>query len=259
MKTILFFAASLAYSCVFAQDPEVTSYLFGSGGGTEIQPGIQITYSIGEPVMGLRQTNNPTVNALQGFQQPEDMFGSLPVEWIRFEARADGPRQNRLEWTIQNLGNLSHFLVERSVDGQTFAGRYQMPAIESGDLLDTYVWYDDDFPEAILYYRIQSVDYDGTTSYSTIQLIDRRGRDLPAEVQIYPNPTTGTIWLLWPNDTEPTPYDWQLLDACGRLVMQLSSSQTAGDRIDLGALPKGVYFYQLKAGEDAQRGRLVIK
>ncbi|MEM6877542.1 MAG: hypothetical protein AAF544_03205, partial [Bacteroidota bacterium] len=71
MRTILIFAASLAYSCVFAQDPEVTSYLFGSGGGTDIQSGIQVTYSIGEPVVGLRQTENPTVNALQGFQQPE--------------------------------------------------------------------------------------------------------------------------------------------------------------------------------------------
>ena len=237
---------------------QISSYLFGSGGGTEIQTNIQITYSIGETVVGLRGVGDPTsLYGLQGFQQVDAFFNPLPVEWLRFSARADGPDRNRLDWAIIDLGGLSHFMIERSLDGYTFAGRDRVEASHAPVAEQHYLWYDQDIQTGTVYYRIRQFDQDGSSSLSIVQVVVREEGLGPAEVQIFPNPTQDLIYLAWPDNQEPDKPEWRLYDVRGRLLQALGPGALASRQIDLSHYPPGTYFYELSDRIQTQRGRLI--
>jgi hypothetical protein len=72
-----------------------------------------------------------------------------------------------------------------------------------------------------------------------------------AELQVYPNPSTGPFTLSW-QSTATEPYSLMLYDAQGRAVQTHSGQATAGHnavQLELSHLPSGIYFGRLTAGD----------
>lgn len=75
-----------------------------------------------------------------------------------------------------------------------------------------------------------------------------------APLRLYPNPTDGAVWL------SALPADGQLsvLDSAGRAVLQ--RRLPAGDhRVDLSALPRGVYQLHFRSAAGLATGRVVVE
>ena len=110
---------------------------------------------------------------------------TLPVALSKFTATAQGNTVH-LHWETTGERNSDKFIVERSSDGQQFVAIGQRKAQGNTEQSTSYDLRDQNPPSGTSYYRLQQVDLDGTTSYSTIRAITI---DLPAiTISLYPNP-----------------------------------------------------------------------
>lgn len=75
------------------------------------------------------------------------------------------------------------------------------------------------------------------------------------DMQVYPNPTTGWIWLEQESLTGPA--DLHLFNGVGQVVVQRTVSQSK-QQVDLTGLPNGVYLLCLSNGEGVWRKHISI-
>jgi len=74
-------------------------------------------------------------------------------------------------------------------------------------------------------------------------------------IQIYPNPTTSELRITV-DDARLADMQWQLYDALGREVLQLTLA--AGENlVSVGHLPEGVYMWSVAQLGDA-KGKVVV-
>jgi hypothetical protein len=94
------------------------------------------------------------------------------------------------------------------------------------------------------------VTIDGTSSAPTVELVDERAA--------YPNPARTSAMI--PLDVTAETARVQLVDAMGRVVVDLRDAATSADgiRVDVSDVPDGAYFYRVDADGTARTGRVVV-
>ena len=90
----------------------------------------------------------------------------LPVELTSFTAKSNGSSVG-LKWTTATESNASHFDITRSVDGSKFASIGKVSVTGSGS---TYNYTDFSPIKGNNYYQLVSVDNDGTSKTSSIEV-----------------------------------------------------------------------------------------
>lgn len=111
----------------------------------------------------------------------------LPVELTAFTATAESPAAVRLAWATASEKNSQAFEVERSVDGTSFARLGTVAAAGSSSNTRSYGFADARLPGvALLYYRLQQVNLDGSSSYSAVRAVTLK--EAAAGLALYPNP-----------------------------------------------------------------------
>lgn len=165
---------------------------------------------------------------------------ALPVTLLSFTGRADGDR-NRLQWTTATERDATYFNVEHSADGVNFKAIGNIKASNKADG-STYSL-DDNTPFNLSYYRLQSIDTDGSAEYSPIISIYRNGRGFGVE-RVYPNPTTNNTTVVYTAETN-TITTFTLTNALGVQLSSVSAIAQNGSNvqtINMNNLTAGVYF-----------------
>jgi hypothetical protein len=99
--------------------------------------------------------------------------GALPVELLYFEG-TKFPKSNYLEWATATEHNSSHFIVEKSEDGNTWTSIGQQWAAINSIQEIHYDLIDDNVYPVINYYRLKQFDIDGENKeYGPIALDNR--------------------------------------------------------------------------------------
>lgn len=112
----------------------------------------------------------------------------LPLQWLTFK----GGLQNNaalLQWETANESNTSHFVIERSIDGNNFSniGTVAAAGNNTGALKYTYTDYAATLQSSsLLYYRLKQVDLNGASTYSKVITIELKSSGYT--VFLYPNP-----------------------------------------------------------------------
>lgn len=109
------------------------------------------------------------VSGFSGFFVQTNIY-SLPVTWVSFTA----DNQNGsvlLKWQTAQEANSSHFIIEHSADGQTFASVGSLPAAGNSNSPRNYSFVHSAPQEGNNFYRLQQVDADGRFNYSSITTI----------------------------------------------------------------------------------------
>ncbi|MGI4823653.1 MAG: beta strand repeat-containing protein [Janthinobacterium lividum] len=179
--------------------------------------------------------------------------GPLPVTLTQFTAQASG-RAVQLAWQTASEVNSDHFIVERSLDGRTFTPLQTVLAAGNSTTPRTYAALDAQAQTtgaSQLYYRLRSVDRDGTSAYSAVQVVALT----PAAVglALFPNPTTNNATtLIGASAGERI----QVLDALGRVITTATANANGVAQLMLPAgVASGVYV--VRAGSQALR--LMVK
>ncbi len=188
-----------------------------------------------------------------------DLYAArLPLTLLSFSGTRQD-RYNALQWITSMEDNVSHFEVERSVDGVNYSTITNVPAknLPAGasytynDLLSGIN------PADNFYYRLKMVDIDGQFTYSGIILL----RANPESDLVVTNPFSGNLTITYTSRQVQT-IKIDLYDAKGRWLMRRIISVQAGvNRVDLQniqALSAGNYILQL-SGKDIQYTRKLVK
>ncbi|MEM8888941.1 MAG: T9SS type A sorting domain-containing protein [Bacteroidota bacterium] len=169
-------------------------------------------------------------NYVQSYQSS----GIFPVEWLDVRAQK-GAYGVKLSWHVAE-SNVRHYQIQRRGENSLWEQIASLNSVGDGEN-----FYEFDDPEAQktsnLNYRILSVDYDGTISYSKTLEIQAGG-----EMFVYPNPLNPKLESLKFNQEVELA---ELFDLTGRKVGETSQSQEMLLSQDL--LP-GSYF--LKVSEN---------
>lgn len=157
--------------------------------------------------------------------------GVLPVTLLSFNAKAFN-QTVVLKWKATSEVNLSHYLVQRSIDGLSFETLTSVKANNRAGVFD-YGFIDQSPLFGSNYYQLVSVDTDGKTSVSNLQVVNLGA---PIILSVYPNPTHGTL-----NISGLTKGDIvKVVDLLGK-VLNVEQSNTNVMNLNIANANSGIY------------------
>ena len=167
-------------------------------------------------------------------------FSALPLELLSFSGQSTG-NTNLLEWKTANESNTMWHLIERSerpdLDGWTEAGRVGAAGFNSGEVYYQFV---DKKPKKQAYYRLRTIDRDGSEQYSEVIFLERT--DEPAGLRIYPTIVQDVLYLQTYSNVESI-RDMRIVNAAGMIEMNLVGTTALEEhKINVSELPAGHYF-----------------
>ena len=181
----------------------------------------------------------------------------LPIDLISFEGDVM-ENYNMLSWETSSEENTEAHIIERSIDG-----RDNWEVIGAVDAVG-YTYEENQYkledrnPIAKAYYRLKSVDFDGSSSYSDIILLERKISSFEI-VNISPNParTSVSIDFQVPQNSQ---YTIRMTNMIGQIVyleqMNLNAGVYSND-INIAAFTNGVYFITIENGLESLVHKIV--
>ncbi|MCS7073854.1 MAG: T9SS type A sorting domain-containing protein, partial [Bacteroidia bacterium] len=159
----------------------------------------------------------------------------LPVEIVAFTAQPVGSTV-LLRWEVTAERNLSKYVIERSIDKIT-----TNPVGEISAVGNHYYQFSDLLPlTGRTYYRLKSVDFDGSIQYSNwveVFISDN------IQFSIFPNPVSGSAVQVKTNYSE---FTITVVDLTGKTILSVSGNQGISE-IPANLLSKGIYFIKITA------------
>ncbi|HMI77242.1 MAG TPA: PQQ-dependent sugar dehydrogenase [Ferruginibacter sp.] len=176
----------------------------------------------------------------------------VPVTMLQFNAKAF-TGYNELKWKTTNEQNLSHYEIEFSSDGMNYiiAGRTNAmnSPVENNysfrHLLSSFTK---------LFYRIKSIDKDGSNTYSNVIALDSKER---TDIKVYPTLITGNHL----NIISAKPVDQvSFFSADGKNVFQTKLNDLSGTiSISIPRIPKGLYIVRVKLKDEYVYEKVLIQ
>lgn len=178
--------------------------------------------------------------------------GVLPVTISTFTASLVNNR-TQLKWSVGTENKVNRYEIERSQNGIDFTKVTEVSANGSASYNAT----DNHPPVGVNYYRLVSIDNDGTIAvYAAIQTV--KVTSLAGEsVQVYPNPVKGNVINLTLNGYAAGNYTYKLVNAAGATVQQGNVSYGSSNVTIATTASAGVYVLYLSNGNSVVKTKLV--
>ena len=187
----------------------------------------------------------------------------VPVEMITFTASVRNS-QVQLLWSTASELNNRGFEIERSVnDASNFTSVGFVDGKGNSTEINYYSFNDNPQVSGAnqIYYRLKQIDFDGTSTYSSIVNVSY---DVPAEFvlnQNYPNPFNPTTKISYFVPKESF-VSLKVFDFLGRevktLVNEMKSTGSYELSFDASNLPSGTYFYTLMTDNYTATKKMII-
>lgn len=151
----------------------------------------------------------------------------LPVDFIDLQAELKGDAVEVM-WSTAAEEGASHYIVERSADAFDYLPIGTVQAAGNTSTLSSYSFLDEAPLEGLNYYRVQQVDSDGSTMYSSADhAIYRKGG---TSMVVFPNPAGDILWASF-EMPEDDAVIWRVLNAAGQLIEQDLYQGTKGNML----------------------------
>lgn len=199
---------------------------------------LYLDWSVGE--IAVTTIGSSEILLSQGLLQPDAAY-AFPVTLIYFTGKAVD-QQNELSWATSEETNNDYFEVERSSNGIIFSMLDRVSGAGNHNVKKTYSMTDAS-PYPHTYYRLKQVDYDGTTSYSSIIYVKQAASQ---RFSLYPNPTGGMLNLAAKEGGAPLHI--VIYDFNGRKILQKTYLPASVMSIDVQHLIKGKYIMKVERG-----------
>lgn len=190
-------------------------------------------------------TGTVTSNAVSTFSPFTLAYVSfpIPIKLLSFTGwRKTGVTY--LHWVTENEQDVSHFAVQRSFDGVSFTTIGNVTARNRG-IKEIYSFDDLTGFTGVAYYRLSSIDNDGSYSYSKVIIVSETA--LTGSAFVVLNPIRSSITIF--NRNAPAGmYAYSLFSSSGQMILKgdISLGSNAAGIIRLPVkIPYGIYTLQL--------------
>jgi uncharacterized repeat protein (TIGR03803 family) len=185
---------------------------------------------------------------------------TLPVNLVNVRAAQKATGSIQVEWTTLTETNTERFDVEKSTDGQTFSKIGTVAARGNSTARADYQLLDNQAQAGSNYYRIKTIDQNGTAQYSNVVRVNVGNSN--RSITVYPNPVTTNTISLQLGNLERGKYTVTLTNNLGQqlyssIIEHNGGSSTQTLRIN-GSFPKGTYQIQV-LGDDVRMTMQLIK
>ncbi len=162
---------------------------------------------------------------------------TLPVDLLSFKASVVS-NDVLLDWTTSSEINAKEFIIERSKNGRTFT---DIAKVAAKNFLNGSAYsFTDPAVSGQVYYRLKSLDKDGSTKYSNIITV-RVSDLLVTRLTVFPNPVATHCSVSYPVATTKASVSIYREDGSkvGEYAIAIGSTQRS---IDVSSLNSGHYF-----------------
>ena len=228
-------------------------------GSTVAAPNVSIsgTYDAAITTFSLAMGNLVLPNSANA--TPIAFTAPLPIDLLDFNAKPLA-KSNMIEWSTASERNAAWHIVERSKDG---VGNWErigkVQAAGTSTVVKKYAL-EDKAPLATSYYRLRSVDFDGSEDRSKVVVVHRKS-GIFGVTSVYPSPTTDKVNVQYESNEE-SGVTFQMFDITGRLVMQQKAQALKGinmAELDMTSLAVGVYTIQVMTESEISSQVKVVK
>lgn len=162
------------------------------------------------------------------------------------EMNAEG---NNLMWSTATENNCQEMVLEHSTNGSDYSDIARIRSLADGGTSEeelNYGYLHKDAPFGVNYYRLKSINLDGTRAYH--KDIVTLTKEVPAaNVRVYPNPTKDLLNLDF-NAAQQGQVRVKILDMTGRVVKVVQVQVNQGENsvgVGIGEFPQGIYTIQM--------------
>lgn len=171
-------------------------------------------------------------------------FAALPIELVSFIGTT-AQSINLLQWETLTEKNVQWHIVERSTNGAQWTEIGRKPgSLDSQEPLPYEL--EDRKPLAKAYYRLRSVDFDGTEHLSHTILLSRKSGDF-GMISVFPSPARDHVTVQFESFTEEN-VRIHIRDIRGATILEQQFAAEKGVNqasIDLTHFPSGIYMVHL--------------
>lgn len=183
----------------------------------------------------------------------------LPIELYEFSAKYSHDAV-LLKWTTLMEANNKEFIIKRSINGTDFTEIARIIGAGHTNSRKHYTYKDKNLSSGIYYYRLEQVDYDGKLSVLGVRMV--KIHIDPSTVSVFPNPTTGPIYLMLPS-TFGKSVKVTIANLSGQIVHSetlQSKEQAVQHQLKLNKpMASGLYFIGIDSETSKQQLKLMIK
>jgi hypothetical protein len=170
---------------------------------------------------------------------------ALGVVMLDYKAKLDNDGESIFSWEVTQENEVSHYIVERSTDGNNFTELERVLPINDPEKRLAYQVIDKNPVSGNNYYRLKQIDIDKTEYTYKRLAITKRALD----VQIYPNPIKEDLNINFGKDLDAGT-EIAVYDILGNLVYKdVLGKRTSSHKIDMNQCTKGIYFLSIKSDE----------
>lgn len=185
------------------------------------------------------------LNSMGRFSSSGQNFTTLPISDIKLNGVANQQAIN-LSWNTINEVGVSHFIIEKSIDGQIFSTISKIPSKSSQTKDNSYSITDKNPISGTNYYRVRGIDTDGTETQSAILAVNFN-LSSNEHFTVFPNPSTKLIKVRY-YATNAQPVTLSVASSIGKTeLMKVFQPQIGINefQMDVTILPNGLYFLKL--------------
>jgi hypothetical protein len=172
----------------------------------------------------------------------------LPVELAKFDAKAAGEKIE-LSWTTYSERNLYEFIIEKSSDAMNWQKLAEI--YPSGNTYDIYSYSTTDpLPfQGINYYRLVSVDFDGSRKQSAIASVVFSG-----SFDYWYLQDEREFTLYFP---EKMSHSFHIIDINGKIAASMQANNEKSIRVPKENIPPGIYMIAVDGVRDIKNKLLI--
>jgi 3',5'-cyclic AMP phosphodiesterase CpdA len=209
------------------------------GASTTLTPSFIDTYKWSTGATSKSITVSPAASAeyqvTDGLNCVTDVFKvnvtpPLPVKLISFEGSASAENLISLKWSTAYETNSQHFVIERSLDGNSFQQVATVDAANTSGQETKYTWNDETSVNIVnhdsAYYRLKMVDNGGKFTFSRILAIKINLITKTVDIEVVPNPALANAVQLRLAGKSTAEADLLLTDQSGRILLKKSVTLT---------------------------------
>jgi Secretion system C-terminal sorting domain len=173
-----------------------------------------------------------------------------------FNVQNKGNFTNEISWRAENEEQVKEYFIQRSADGIHFE-TLSLSSKPEFSAAGNYKMNDNQFSSGTNFYRIQSMNFDGSVTYSEIREIVNEWQS--AFLSVLPNPNQGTFTLHHSLQNSDEITRLLISDASGRVVYEKEATADEFRNMELTPMLKpGVYLVTLHNPSGSLNDRLMI-